>query len=124
MPDLIGENAQYGIPEEEAGIFVESLTFRWVPEWVDQKNNKGRVCGKRLVDEHIEVSLSGALKLDGAPTWTGASVLTLVNAAPELWCKKPTATTTVLTDVSYNYSNADVTKADVTAIIYAFGSAE
>lgn len=122
MPDLIGENAQYGIPEAEAGMFVESLSFRWVPEWVDQKDNKGRICGKRLVDEYLEVSLSGALKLDGAPTWTGASIQALVNAVPELWCNKPAATTTVVTDVSYNYSNSDVTKADLTLTIYGFAA--
>lgn len=122
MPSILGIMPEYGIPSQEAGLFAESLSFRWVGNWHEQRNNKGRVCGKMLVDEQIDFSLSGAVALDGSASWKGAAANTLVNVVPDLWCEKPTSTTTVVNDVSRNYSNTDVVKADMSGSVLGFAT--
>lgn len=123
MPKLLGITPEYGIPSQEDGLLVDSLDFSWSGEWYDQKDNRGRVCGKLLVDESISVSISGALALGNTVTIKGGSALALVNAVPDLWCEKPTATTTVVTDVSRSFSNSDAQKLNASATVLGFGAA-
>ena len=123
MAYILGEVPEYGIPSQEAGLFVESLSFHWVGNWHTQLNNQGRVCGKMLIDEQIDVSISGAVAADTTLTWKGGAAISLINAVPDLWQGKPTSTTTIITDITHNYSNSDVVKADASATIHAFGSA-
>ena len=123
MPKLLGITPEYGIPSQEDGLLVDSLDFSWSGEWYDQKDNRGRVCGKLLVDESISVSISGAIALGNTVTIKGGSAMALVNAVPDLWCEKPTATTSVVTDVSRSFSNSDAQKMNVSATVYGFGAA-
>lgn len=123
MPTLLGITPEYGIPSQEDGLLLDSLDFAWSGEWYDQKNNRGRICGKILVDESINVSMSGAVALGKTLSIKGGAALTLANAVPDLWADKPEATTTVVTDVSHAFSNSDARKANVSLTIYAFGSA-
>lgn len=123
MAYILGEVPEYGIPSQEAGLFVESLSFHWVGNWFEQRNNKGRICGKMLIDEQIDVSISGAVAADASLTWKGGAAITLINTVPDLWQEKPSATTTIITDITHNYSNTDVVKADASATIHAFGAA-
>ena len=124
MPTLLGITPEYGIPSQEDGLLLDSLDFSWSGEWYDQKNNKGRVCGKLLVDESISVSMSGAVVLGKNLTIKGGAALTLANAVPDLWAEAPEATTTVVTDLSRSYSSSDAQKMNVSLSIYAFGPAE
>lgn len=124
MPTLLGITPEYGIPSQEDGLLLDSIDFAWSGEWYDQKNNRGRICGKLLVDESINVTLGGAVVLGSAITIKGGAALTLANAVPDLWAETPEATTTVVTDVSHAFSNSDARKANVSLTIYAFGSAE
>lgn len=123
MPYILGTIPQYGIPSQEAGLLMESLSFHWAGTWFDQRNNQGRMCGKMLVDEQIDVSITGAVTLDATLTFKGGASLTLVNTVPDLWHTTPTSTTTVVSDITHNFSNTDAVKADVTANIYAFAPA-
>lgn len=123
MPKLLGITPEYGIPSAEDGLLIDSLDFSWSGEWYDQKDNRGRICGKLLVDESLSVSMSGAVALGGNVTIKGGSALALANAVPDLWCEKPTATTTVVTDVSRSFSNSDAQKMNVSATVYGFGAA-
>lgn len=124
MPTLLGITPEYGIPSQEDGLLLDSLDFAWSGEWYDQKNNKGRICGKLLVDESINVTMSGAVALGSTITIKGGASLTLANAVPDLWAEKPEATTTVVTDISHAFSNSDARKANVSLTVYAFGSAQ
>ena len=124
MPTLLGITPQYGIPSQEDGLLLDSLDFSWSGEWYDQKNNKGRVCGKLLVDESISVSMSGAVALGKTLTIRGGAAHTLANAVPDLWAETPEATTSVVTDLSRSYSSSDAQKMNVSLSIYAFGPAE
>lgn len=124
MPKLLGVTPEYGIPSAEDGLLIESLTFSWNGEWYDQKNHKGRVQGKMLVDESMSVSMNGAVPLGDPQTIKGGAALTLANAVPDLWCEQPEATTTVVDSISRSYSNSDAQKLDVSATVYAFGSGE
>ena len=121
MPTLLGITPEYGIPSQEDGLLLDSLDFAWSGEWYDQKNNRGRVCGKILVDESINVTMSGAVALGSTITIKGGASLTLANAVPDLWAETPEATTTVVTDVSHAFSNSDARKANVSLTVYAFG---
>lgn len=118
---LIGTLPTYGMTAEE-GILVESIQVSHEGEWYEQKGPDGRVCGKMLIDEHQVVTLSGAEPLNPAAAWKMGDTLTLATALPETWCQKPTATVSIITDISYNYSNTDATKKDVTVEVWAFGA--
>ena len=106
----------------EAGILVESIQVQHNGEWYEQKGPDGRVCGKMLIDEHQTVTLSGAEPLDPAESWKMGDTLTLATALPATWCQTPEATITLITDISYNYSNSDAVKKDVTAEVWAFAA--
>ena len=123
MAYILGEVPQYGIASQEDGLFVDSLSFHWVGNWYEQRNNKGRICGKMLIDEQIDVSISGAVATGSTLTWKGGAAITLVNTVPDLWQETPEVTTTVITDVTRNFSSTDVVKADASATIHGFGSA-
>lgn len=124
MPKLLGITPEYGIPSQEDGLLLDSFDCSWQGEWFDQKNNKGRVCGKLLVDEHVQVSISGAVALGSEITAKGGHALTLANTVPDIWCETPEATTAVVTDISHSFSNSDARKANLTVSVYAFGAAE
>jgi hypothetical protein len=118
---LIGTLPSYGMGSE-AGILVESIQVQHQGEWYEQKGPDGRVCGKMLIDEHQVVTLSGAEPLNPAEAWKMGDTLTLATALPETWCKEPTATVSIITDISYNYSNTDATKKDVTVEVWGFST--
>lgn len=121
MPTLYGVVTEYGIKEPQQGILLEGVDFSWVPEWHEPKNEKGRLCGRRLVDEHMECSISGAIPLgDKTSGLRGGVTLALANAAPDLWAEKPSATTTIINDIKQSYSNSDAAKRELTVGIYAF----
>lgn len=120
---LIGTLPTYGMGAEE-GILVESIQVAHEGEWYEQKGPDGRVCGKMLIDEHQVVTLSGAEPLNPAAAWKMGDTLTLATALPETWCQKPKATVSIITDISYNYSNTDATKKDVTVEVWAFAATE
>lgn len=124
MPKLLGITPEYGIPSQEDGLLLDSFDCSWQGEWYDQKNNRGRICGKLLVDESLNVTLSGAVALGGGLSIKGGASMTLANTLPDLWAETPEATTSVVTDVSRSYSNSDAQKMNVTITVYAFGAAE
>ena len=124
MPKLLGITPEYGIPSQEDGLLLDSFDCSWQGEWYDQKNNRGRVCGKLLVDESLNVTLSGAVALGGGLSIKGGASMTLANTLPDLWAETPEATTSVVTDVSRSYSSSDAQKMNVTITVYAFGAAE
>ncbi len=119
-PRLIGITPNYGIPQQEDGLLLESLDFTWTPNWYDQQDNMGRTCGKRLVDEQIDWSMSGALVLGDNITIKGGQTMALVNAVPDIWQSTPTATTNIVTSLKHSYGNTSAQKADVGGSIYAF----
>ena len=124
MPKLLGITPEYGIPSQEDGLLLDSFDCSWQGEWYDQKNNKGRICGKLLVDESLNVTLSGAIALGGSLSIKGGASMTLANTLPDLWAETPEATTSVVTDVSRSYSSSDAQKMNVTVTVYAFGPAK
>ena len=122
MPKLLGVTPEYGIPSQEDGLLLDSLEFSWAPEWYDQKDNRGRVCGKILVDESMTVSFGGAIALGKTMTAKGGSALTLANTVPDIWGEQPEATTSIVTELSHSYSNSDARKANLTVTVLGFGS--
>jgi hypothetical protein len=117
---LIGTCPAYGMKAEK-GMLVESMQVQHNSEWYESKGPKGRIEGKMLIDEHQTVTLSGAEPLDPAESWKMGDTLTLANTLPMTWCQEPTATVSIITDISYNYSNSDAVKKDVTVEVWAFG---
>ena len=124
MPKLLGITPEYGIPSQEDGLLLDSFDCTWSGEWYDQKDNKGRVCGKLLVDESLSVSMSGAVALGGQMSVKAGASLTLANTLPDLWCETPDATTSVVTDISRSYSNSDAQKVNLTLTVYGFRAGE
>lgn len=122
MPTLVGVTPEYGIPSQEDGLLLESLEFTWTPEFYEQKNNLGRKCGAILVDEQIDFSVSGAVALGQTLSHKGAELITLVNTVPALWQQTPTATTSIVTELSHSLSNSDARKCSLGGSIFAFGS--
>ncbi len=120
MPKLLGITPEYGIPSQEDGLLLDSLEFSWVPEWYNQKNEKGRISGKLLVDEYMSVTIGGALALGSTLSYKGGAPMTLANAVPDLWAETPQATTNLVADVSHSYSNSDARKASLTVEVYGF----
>ena len=116
---LIGTVPQYGMAAEE-GILVESIQVQHQAEWYDQKGPDGRVCGKILVDECQVVTLSGAEPMGETAPWKMGDTHTLANVLPATWCEQPEVTVSIITDISYNYSNSDAVKKDVTFEVRAF----
>lgn len=119
MPKLLGITPEYGIPSQEDGLLLDSFDCSWQGEWYDQKNNRGRICGKLLVDESLNVTLSGAVALGGGLSIKGGASMTFANTLPDLWAETPEATTSVVTDVSRSYSSSDAQKMNVTVTVYA-----
>lgn len=123
MPSLIGTTPEYGIPAQEEGLLLESLSFEWKGEWYEQKDNRGRKCGALLVDEEMSFSASGAVALGATNRIKGGALLSLVNVVPDLWQQKPAATTALVTSPKVSMSNTAAQKMDYSGTIYAFGSA-
>lgn len=118
---LIGTVPKYGMSAEN-GILVESIQVQHNAEWYEQKGPDGRVVGKILVDEHQTVTLSGAEPLEPTESWHMGDTLTLATALPDTWCSKPSVTISIITDISYNYSNSDAVKKDITIEVWAFSA--
>lgn len=122
MPGLVGKVPEYGIPEQEEGLLIESLSFEWKGEWYEQKDNMGRKCGALLVDEEMSFSASGAVALGATNKIKGGALLSLVNVVPDLWQTKPAATTMLVTSPKVSLSNTAAQKLDYSGTIYGFGS--
>ena len=116
---LMGQVPAYGL-KAEAGILVESLQVQHTGEWFEWKGPSGRIEGKMLVDEHQVVTLSGAEPLNADTTWKIGDSFTFANALPDTWAQTPEVTVSFITDISYNYSNGDAVKKDITVEVWAF----
>lgn len=122
MPELYGTTPEFGIPDEEQGILVESMSFDGKMEKYEQKNHKGKVCGVHIIDETLGFSMAGALPLGGLYKLTMGSSLLLANSIPEIWNTKPSATTVFVETVKRSLTNNGPVKLDVGGTVYGFGT--
>lgn len=120
MPTLYGATPEYGMKTEE-GLLVESMDYQWTPDWYEQKGADGRKCGVKLVDEQIDVSMSGAVPLNDTHKLRGGALMSFANVVPDVWAETPQATTSYIGEVKVSKSNSDATKKDLTVHVMAYG---
>lgn len=124
MIKILGTMPEFGIPSQEDGLLLDSMSCQHQAEWYEQKNNKGRKCGMGLVDEYVTVSLGGAVALGSTAAHKCGASLTLANTVPDCWCETPETTTSIIKEVSTSYSNSDAVKRDLSVDVLAFAESQ
>lgn len=124
MIKILGTMPEFGIPSQEDGLLLDSMSCQHQAEWYEQKNNKGRKCGMGLVDEYVTVSLGGAVALGSTAAHKCGASLTLANTVPDCWCETPETTTSIIKEVSTSYSNSDAVKRDLSVDVLALAESE
>ena len=125
----IGKTPEFGIPNDEPGLFISSVEYTPSCETYEQLDKDGEVQGLALYKQKIEVSLSGEVphQADGtASAFHMGGTITLANTCPEnrwLGGTAPEATTTVITGLPYTRSREGAQEITLTAAIYPFASA-
>lgn len=126
----IGKTPEFGIDNDEPGLFVSSVEYTPSCETYEQLDRTGEVMGLALYKQKVEVSLSGEVPYqeDGtASAYHLGGTITLANECPDnrwLGGTAPEATTTVITGLPYTRSREGAQEISVTATIYPFGESE
>lgn len=125
----IGNTPNFGIDNDETGLFVSSVEYTPSCETYEQLDKQGEIQGLALYKQKVEVTLSGEVpyQADGtASAYHLGGTITLANTCPEnrwLGGEAPTATTTVITGLPYTRNREGAQEISVTATIYPFGAA-
>lgn len=115
---FLGTTGNWGIPQDEAGILINDLSFDFSNQEKPVLDRGGEIIGLAFYQSKVEIKLSGLVaKTSGFSGKIGAA-LTLANAIPGHLLA--TGGTTILGQVSRSLNNEDFEKIDLTATHYPF----
>lgn len=125
----IGNTPEFGIENDEAGLFISSVEYTPSCETYEQLNKDGEVQGLALYKQKVEVSMSGEVpyQADGtASAYHVGGTITLANTCPEnrwLGGVAPEGTTTVIGGLPYTRNREGAQELSLSATIYPFAVA-
>lgn len=125
-----GITPEFGIPKQETGLFVSSVSYTPEFETYEQLDNMGEVCGVVLYKQRVGVELSGEVPYTGEGTSAGTGLklgaaIELQNSCPaDCWLngEAPVATTSVLTAAPYQLSREGARERSYSGTMYPFDS--
>ncbi len=122
-----GMTPEFGIENEQPGLFISSLEFTPSCETYEQKNHKGEVVGVALYGQKVEFTLEGDIPKGGKFAFGLGTKITLANELPsDAWLGgvAPLATTQIVTGCPIKMEREGARTASVSGVIYPFASGE
>lgn len=121
-----GNTPEFGIPQQETGLFVSSVSYTPEFETYEQLDNMGEVQGLVMYKQKVGVEMSGEVpyNVTTAASWKLGTAIELNNTCPDdCWLngEPPTATTSVLTAAPYTLNREGARERSYTGAIYPFG---
>ncbi len=122
----IGKTPEFGIPEEEPGIFVASINYTPTFETYEQLGHDGEIMGLALYKQKVEIEMSGEVPYEGTGSnLTLGAAVELQNSCPaRCWLggAAPTATTSVLTAAPVTMNREGARECSYSGAIYPFAT--
>ncbi|MCF7675920.1 MAG: hypothetical protein K9N23_16535 [Akkermansiaceae bacterium] len=116
---FLGITGNWGIPQDEAGILINDLSFDFSNQEKPVLDKGGEIIGLSLYQEKVEIKLSGLVAKTSPFSGKIGAALTLANAFPAHLQAAPGGTT-ILMQISRSLNNEDFEKIDLTATHYPF----
>jgi hypothetical protein len=116
---LLGTTGNFGIPADESGIVIESLSLDYSVQDKPFLNKSGEITGLALWQEKYDVKLSGYVPKTGAYSGKLGAALALANAIPA-HLQNSTGGATIVMGISREIAAEDFEKIDITAVHHPF----
>ena len=118
---FLGITGNWGIPQDEAGILINDLSFDFSNQEKPVLDKGGEIIGLSLYQEKVEIKLSGLVAKTSPFSGKIGAALTLANAFPA-HLNQSTSGTTLIMQISRSLNNEDFEKIDITATHLPFVS--
>lgn len=109
-------DGKFGIPADESGMVIESLTFDYSNSSKEVKDRTGSVCGITMYDEVCKVSLNG--KLNGGPYSESLAGSLLITNSQPLSAAIASGGLTLIEGLTVDYGNEEYQTIKVSATRY------
>jgi len=116
---FLGTTGNWGIPNDEAGILINDLSFDFSNQEKTVLNKSGEIIGLALYQEKVEIKLSGLVAKTSAFSGKIGAALTLANTMPS-HLQATSGGTTIIKQINRALNNEDFEKIDITATHYPF----
>ena len=116
---FLGTTGNWGIPNDEAGILINDLSFDFSNQEKTVLNKSGEIIGLALYQEKVEIKLSGLVAKTSAFSGKIGAALALANAMPA-HLQATSGGTTIIKQINRSLNNEDFEKIDITATHYPF----
>ena len=116
---FLGTTGNWGIPNDEAGILINDLSFDFSNQEKTVLNKSGEIIGLALYQEKCEIKLSGLVAKTSAFSGKIGAALALANAMPA-HLQATSGGTTIIKQINRALNNEDFEKIDITATHYPF----
>ena len=116
---FLGTTGNWGIPNDEAGILINDLSFDFSNQEKTVLNKSGEIIGLALYQEKVEIKLSGLVAKTSPFAGKIGAALALANAMPA-HLQAAAGGTTIIKQINISLNNEDFEKIDITATHYPF----
>ena len=116
---FLGTTGNWGIPNDEAGILINDLSFDFSNQEKTVLNKSGEIIGLALYQEKVEIKLSGLVAKTSPFAGKIGAALALANAMPA-HLQAAAGGTTIIKQINLSLNNEDFEKIDITATHYPF----
>jgi len=116
---FLGTTGNWGIPNDEAGILINDLSFDFSNQEKTVLNKSGEIIGLALYQEKVEIKLSGLVAKTSPFAGKIGAALALANAMPA-HLQAAAGGTTIIKQINLALNNEDFEKIDITATHYPF----
>ena len=116
---FLGTTGNWGIPNDEAGILINDLSFDFSNQEKTVLNKSGEIIGLALYQEKCEIKLSGLVSKTSPFAGKIGAALALANAMPA-HLQAAAGGTTIIKQINLSLNNEDFEKIDITATHYPF----
>ncbi len=125
----IGKTPEFGIPEDEVGLFISGVSFTPEIQELEQKDKDGEIQGVVLYGQKVGVEFTGEVPHSSAGLTSAGfklgCAIELNNTVPDdCWIDgvAPNATTSILKAAPYQLSREGARERTYTGTIYPFDS--
>ena len=116
---FLGTTGNWGIPNDEAGILINDLSFDFSNQEKTVLNKSGEIIGLALYQEKVEIKLSGLVAKTSPFAGKIGAALALANAMPA-HLQAAAGGTTIIKQINLALNNEDFEKIDITGTHYPF----